>query len=182
MKKHQNNSHGASALQITILIGLMAVSALLFASSFMAAPATLNSVPGQTQHPGFYPPLPVSASAAQPGFYPPLPVSASAAQPGFYPPLPVSAPGQQGGFFPPLPPQGTGITVSLPVDTMDVSVPISTVIIEAVVTTNIDSSLNYVGFQGDFTFDSTVVTFANPPAQKAGLSGGNLNVSGNNLP
>jgi len=51
------------------------------------------------------------------------------------------------------------------------------VIIEPVVTTFIDSSLNYVGFQGDFTFDSAVVTFSNPPIQKAGLTSGNWNVA-----
>ena len=37
---------------------------------------------------------------------------------------------------------------------------------------------NYVGFQGDFTFDSAVVSFATPPVQRAGLtSDANWNVS-----
>ena len=39
-----------------------------------------------------------------------------------------------------------------------------------------------VGFQGDFTFDERIVTFQSPPVQKAGLTGGNWNVSGNVLP
>ena len=46
------------------------------------------------------------------------------------------------------------------------------------------AGLNYVGFQGDFTFDSAVVTFltASPgPTQGAGLTGVNWNVSGNIL-
>src|SRR6266446_8984041 len=136
MKKRQNNAVHASTLQVTISVALMAISAILFASSFMAAPAARSNVP------------------------------APAPQDGFYPPLPVPAPARQAGFFPPLP-DGTAITVSLPIDTMDISVPISTVIIKPVITANIDASLNYVGFQGDFTFDSTVVTFASPPAQHA---------------
>ena len=74
------------------------------------------------------------------------------------------------------------VTVSLPTDTFDTSVPIATVIIEPVATTNIDAGLNYVGFQGDFTFDQTVVTFSSPPLQKAGLTAGNWNVTGNVLP
>jgi hypothetical protein len=79
-------------------------------------------------------------------------------------------------------PSAAPVTVSLPTATFDTSVPISTVIIEPVVTTNIDAGVNYVGFQGDFTFDETVATFSNPPMQKAGLTGGNWNVTGNILP
>ena len=41
-------------------------------------------------------------------------------------------------------------------------------------TTLIDSTTtsgdNYIGFQGDFTFDSAVVTFATPQVQRAGLT------------
>src|SRR5438477_9013206 len=66
--------------------------------------------------------------------------------------------------------------VSLPIDTFDTSVPIGTVIIEPVASSNIDAGLNLVGFQGDFTFDQTVVSFSNPPLQKAGLTAGNWNV------
>src|SRR5437899_3086602 len=61
-------------------------------------------------------------------------------------PLPSPAPARQGGFFPPLPvvPDGggtlPGITVSLPIDNFDTSVPFSTVIIEPVTTTLIDST------------------------------------------
>src|SRR5947207_2774346 len=79
-------------------------------------------------------------------------------------------------------PTPTPIPITLPTDTFDASVPASTVIIEPVVTGNIDSSLNYVAFQGDFTFNETVATFSSPPVQKAGLTGGNWNVSGSVLP
>jgi len=50
------------------------------------------------------------------------------------------------------------------------------------VTTNINSSDNLVGFQGDFTYDETVVTFQNPPVSSTGLTATNWNVSGNVLP
>jgi hypothetical protein len=75
------------------------------------------------------------------------------------------------------------ITVSLPVDTLDSSIPISTVFLKPVGTTNIDGGLNYVGFQGDFTFNQTVITFSSPLfVEKAGLTAGNWNVSANILP
>jgi hypothetical protein len=41
---------------------------------------------------------------------------------------------------------------------------------------------NLVVFQGDFTFDSRVVAFEGEPVRKAGITGGNWNVSGNVLP
>ena len=50
------------------------------------------------------------------------------------------------------------------------------------VTSAIDPADNLIGFQGDFTFDSTVVTFQVPPVSTAGLTVGNWNVSGNVLP
>ena len=53
--------------------------------------------------------------------------------------------------------------------------------IAAVRTTAIDAKNNLVGFQGDFTFDERVVTFQSEPVQKAGITGGNWNVSGNIL-
>jgi hypothetical protein len=49
-------------------------------------------------------------------------------------------------------------------------------------TTAIDATSKLVGFQGDFTFDERVVTFASQPVSNAGLTGGNWNVSGNVLP
>jgi hypothetical protein len=55
-------------------------------------------------------------------------------------------------------------------------------VIAAVKTTAIDATNRLIGFQGDFTFDERVVTFANEPVQKAGITGGNWNVSGNVLP
>jgi spore coat protein A len=54
--------------------------------------------------------------------------------------------------------------------------------IAAVRTSDIDAKNKLVGFQGDFTFDERVVTFQSPPVQKAGITGGNWNVSGNVLP
>ena len=54
--------------------------------------------------------------------------------------------------------------------------------IAAVKTSAIDAKNKLVGFQGDFTFDERVVTFQSEPVQKAGLTGGNWNVSGNVLP
>src|SRR5204863_2837827 len=106
-------------------------------------------------------------------------------------PLSGSVPALQGGFFPPLPadPDGItplGITVALPVDTMNLSLPASTVYIKPVTTTLIDSTTtggaNLVGFQGDFTFDSSIAGFASPPVQRAGLtSNANWGVSGSIL-
>jgi len=55
-------------------------------------------------------------------------------------------------------------------------------VIAAVTTSAIDAKNKLVGFQGDFTFDERVVTFQSPPVQKAGITGGNWNVSGNVLP
>ena len=74
------------------------------------------------------------------------------------------------------------VTVSLPIASLDNSVPIATVIIQPVVTTNIDPSLNYIGFQGDFTFDETVVTFSTPFVEAAGLTATGWTVAGNILP
>ena len=54
--------------------------------------------------------------------------------------------------------------------------------VAAVTTSAIDGKNKLVGFQGDFTFDERVVTFQSPPVQKAGITGGNWNVSGNVLP
>ena len=53
--------------------------------------------------------------------------------------------------------------------------------VAAVTTSAIDAKNNLVGFQGDFTFDERVVRFEGQPVQKAGLTGGNWNVSGNVL-
>ena len=50
-----------------------------------------------------------------------------------------------------------------------------------VVTSPINPTDNLIGFQGDVTFDSTVITFESDPVQKAGLTSGNWNVSGNVL-
>ena len=74
------------------------------------------------------------------------------------------------------------VTVSLPIDTLDTSVPPATVVPKPVSTTDIQTSFDLVGFQGDFTFNETIVSFASPPVQNSGLTGGNWNVSGNVLP
>src|SRR5881394_526489 len=158
MKKRLNNSALAFALQITISVALLAVSAILFASSFRGAPQIPNPA-APDRHPGFYPALPDSKPF----------------EGRFYPPLPDSAPE--------LAPT---ITVSLPIDNFSTTVPASTIIIEPLTTTLIDptttSGDNYVGFQGDFTFDSAVVGFDTPQVQRAGLtSDPNWNVSSNVL-
>ena len=49
-------------------------------------------------------------------------------------------------------------------------------------TTLLQAKDNLVAFQGDFTFDERVVAFQDQPVQKAGVTGGNWNVSGNVLP
>ena len=49
-------------------------------------------------------------------------------------------------------------------------------------TSVIDASDALVAFQGDFTFDSSVVAFQNLPVSGAGLTANNWNVSGNVLP
>jgi len=54
--------------------------------------------------------------------------------------------------------------------------------VQAVTTSNINGSDGLIGFQGDFTFDETVVTFQNPPVSSSGLTATNWNVSGNVLP
>jgi hypothetical protein len=69
--------------------------------------------------------------------------------------------------------------VALPEVAVDASV---TNFIAEVTTTTINARDRLVGFQGDFIFDGRVVTFQSVPVQKAGLTGGNWNVSGNVMP
>jgi hypothetical protein len=69
-------------------------------------------------------------------------------------------------------------TVALPEVTVDQS---KSNFVAAVTTTEIDATNKLVGFQGDFTFDERVVTFQSEPVRKAGLTGGNWNVTGNVL-
>ena len=73
----------------------------------------------------------------------------------------------------------TVAAVSLPEVAVDQS---KSNFITAVGTTAIDARSNLVGFQGDFNFDERVVSFQSEPVQKAGLTRGNWNVSGNVLP
>jgi hypothetical protein len=72
----------------------------------------------------------------------------------------------------------TVATLSLPNVTVDA---VATNFIGQVTTTAIDAKNKLVGFQGDFTFDERVVSFRNEPVRKAGITGGNWNVSGNVL-
>jgi hypothetical protein len=72
----------------------------------------------------------------------------------------------------------TVATVALPEVAVDRS---RTNFIAAVKTTAIDAKNKLVGFQGDFTFDERVVTFQSQPVSKAGITGGNWNVSANIL-
>src|SRR5450432_3372569 len=127
MKKRQNNSARASALQVSLSIALLSVSAILFASSFKAA-----------------------SPSAQP---------IVVAQAGFYPPLPV----------PDVPEQS--ITVSLPIDSLDTSVPPLPFVVKPVTCTTVNASQQIIGFQGDFLFDSNVIDFdtASGPVSPSGM-------------
>jgi hypothetical protein len=73
----------------------------------------------------------------------------------------------------------TVVAVTLPEVSVDRS---RSNFIAAVRTSAIDARNKLVGFQGDFTFDERVITFQSQPVQKAGMTGGNWNVSGNVLP
>ena len=75
----------------------------------------------------------------------------------------------------PTPTPILNVTVALPVATIDTSTFNFT---KAVTASTIDSTDDLVGFQGDFTFDSTVVTFQNPAMTAAGLTASNWNVAG----
>ena len=72
----------------------------------------------------------------------------------------------------------TVATVSLPEVVVDQS---KSSFLAAVRTSAIDAKNKLVGFQGDFTFDERIITFQSEAVQKAGLTGGNWNVSGNVL-
>ncbi len=74
------------------------------------------------------------------------------------------------------------ITVSLPTGNVTNSVSTATVILLPVTTTSVDPSLNYTGFQGDFSFDETVITFSDPFVEAAGMTANNWNVTGDILP
>jgi len=86
-----------------------------------------------------------------------------------------SAPGSVDGTNAPQLPAA----VALPEVTVDAFV---TDFIVPVTTSTIKADDNLVGFQGDLIFDERAVTFQNQPLQKAGITGGNWNVSGNVLP
>ena len=93
-------------------------------------------------------------------------------------------------YRPSVPSQETsrGEAVELPPTVSKVSLPDLTAtqakgnVHASVKTSAVDSANKLVGFQGDFTFDERVVTFASEPVEKAGLTSGNWNVAGNVLP
>ena len=70
------------------------------------------------------------------------------------------------------------LTLSLPNLAVDLSAANFVVPVKSTV---IDESASVVGFQGDLIFDERIVTFQSEPVQKAGLTSGNWNVSGNIL-
>ena len=74
---------------------------------------------------------------------------------------------------------GTVAEVALPEVAVD---PFITDFVAEVTTTTINGADNLVGFQGDFTFDSSVITFQGSPVSSAGLTASNWNVSANLLP
>jgi hypothetical protein len=64
--------------------------------------------------------------------------------------------------------------ISLPIANIDVTVNNFTLPVQ---TSAINSADNLVGFQGDFLFDATVITFGTPQVQAGGLTSVNWNVS-----
>ena len=70
-------------------------------------------------------------------------------------------------------------SVALPIATIDTS---ATNFSQPVATSSIDAADNLIGFQGDFSFDSTVITFQDPVASNAGLTSGNWTITGSILP
>ena len=93
MKKRQNNSARASALQITLSVALMSVAAILFASSFRAAaPAAPVRAKSDLV-------LAMNAPATQPapqqsGFFPALPDAPGANVPQGPTPPPIVNPAE----------------------------------------------------------------------------------------
>src|SRR5436190_15813204 len=128
MKKRQNNSTRATALQITMSVALMAVSAILFASSFRAAPQATSD--------GFYPPLPQSTELKG-SFYPSLDT------PEGIIPLPSVT------VFLPI----TTIDCAVPTTTVNV-IPVTTTQIDS---TTVPGGVGLVGFQGDIIYDPAVI-------------------------
>src|SRR3954471_18489845 len=120
MKKRQNNSARATALQISISVALLCVSAVLFASSFRAAPAALANVQQ----------------------------AVNGQQNGFYPPLPNQSPDLPRYPHAPAAPDQAPVGVTAPTFSMDVSDAFA-INNQPVTASSIDPNLNYIGFQGD---------------------------------
>jgi hypothetical protein len=73
-------------------------------------------------------------------------------------------------------PTPLAIMVALPISTIPTSMSTFTL---PVLTITVDSADDLVGFQGDLTFDPSVVTFQSTPVQAAGLTASKWHVSGN---
>ena len=112
--------------------------------------------------------LPTDVNATRPPTPTPSPTPAPTPTPT---PTPTPSPT-------PTPTPSVTVTIALPVATLDTSV---TNVTQPVTTSAINAADNLVGFQGDFTFDSTIVSFQAPPVSPSGLTANNWNVSGNVL-
>ena len=155
MKKRQNNSARASALQITISVALMSVSAILFASSFRAAPPAAPASP-QTDA------VAMSCSRRRRCQCGPDRLSKVDSSQHFL--------WARRRHRRPV--------VYLPSDIFKTSVPLPTLFIEPVAVTYVDPGLGYVSFEGDFTYDSAVVDFDPTPVQAAGITSAGWAVTG----
>src|SRR5450432_2403987 len=129
MKKRQNNSARASVLQITLSVALLSVSAILFASSFKAAPTTEQS--------GFYPALPAPVTNQQGG---PAPV----------PNLPAGVPNPLITVTAPVATMDTSVPLAT-----NIILPLNVSLMNPTTT----GGNNYVGFQGDLVFNETICSF-----------------------
>ena len=73
------------------------------------------------------------------------------------------------------------LTETLPVKTISTTVPVATNLTAPVVTTNMNPFHYFVGFQGDFVYNSNIIQFQTPFVLPAGLTATNWNVSANIL-
>ena len=71
------------------------------------------------------------------------------------------------------------VTIAMPMTTVDTN---TSNFIQPVTASIIAATYNLTGFQGDLIFDSTVVSFQNPPVTATGLTASNWTVSANVLP
>src|SRR5262249_49346688 len=76
-------------------------------------------------------------------------------------------------------PSGAATTVNLPTADLDTSIPVTTVVMLPVNSTATDPALNFVGFQGDFIFDSSVLTSPPPYVAAGDVTANDRTVAGN---